>query len=129
MVARGRNGDYYTPWSAPVTFKLLAPFDMSSVSAIDSRGPSYRLRGTLDEPYAAGGRVTVAIAKGKNGKKFRTLGKAKVNSKGVWTLRFTVRKRGCLPGALLLRGQRPGGQGRHVRVGADQHPPGVILQP
>ena len=41
------------------------------------------------EPSAAGSRVTVAIAKGKKGKKFRTLGKAKVNSKGVFKLRFT----------------------------------------
>jgi hypothetical protein len=94
IVARAKNDDYYTAWSAPVTFKLLAPFDLVSVSAVDARGPSFKLRGTVREPTAAGGRVTVAIAKGKRGKKFRTLGKARVNSKGVLTLRFTVRKYG-----------------------------------
>jgi hypothetical protein len=94
IVARAKNDDYYTAWSAPVRFRLMAPFDLVSVSAVDARGPSFKLRGTVREPTAAGGRVTVAIAKGKHGKKFRTLGKARVNSKGVWTLRFTVRKYG-----------------------------------
>jgi len=35
--------------------------------------------------------VTVAVAKGKKGKHFRTLGKPKVNSKGVITLRFRLK--------------------------------------
>ena len=43
----------------------------------------------MGEP-SAGGKVTVAVAKGKKGKKFRTLGKAKVNSKGVFKLRFRL---------------------------------------
>jgi hypothetical protein len=94
VVARAKNGDFYTPWSAPVSLRLYSPFDMSSVRAIDDRGPSYKLRGTLTEKWGAGGKVTVALASGKKGKKFRTMGKAKVNSKGQWTLRFTVRKYG-----------------------------------
>jgi hypothetical protein len=94
FVARARNGDYYSPWSAPVTLRMVAPFDLLSVRAIDARGPSFKLRGTLREAYAAGGKVTVAMASGKKGKKFRTMGKAKINSKGVWTLRFTQRKYG-----------------------------------
>jgi hypothetical protein len=94
VVARARGGDYYTPWSPPITLKLMAPFDFSDVRAVDSIGPSYKLRGTLRETSAAGGRVTVAIAKGKKGKRFRTLGKPKINSKGVWQLRFKVRKHG-----------------------------------
>ena len=44
----------------------------------------------MGETSAAGGRVTVAAAKGKNGKRFRTLGKAKINSKGVFKLRFRL---------------------------------------
>jgi len=93
VVARAKNGDYYSPWSAPVTLTLLAPFDMTGISTLDRKGPSYKLRGTLGEP-SAGGRVTISIAKGKTGKRFRVLGKPKVNSKGQWTLRFTVRKYG-----------------------------------
>ena len=52
--------------------------------------------------------MTVAVAKGKNGKRFRTLGKAKVNSKGLFTLRFTSAAR-HLPHALLVQGQRQRG--------------------
>ena len=93
IVARAKSDDHYTAWSAPITMKLIAPFDISSRSFPDQRGPRYQVRGTLRET-SAGGRVTVAAAKGKNGKRFRTLGKARVNSQGVFKLRFTIRKRG-----------------------------------
>ncbi len=89
IVARARSGSYYSPWSAPANFNLIAPFDISSRSFPDSRGPSYQVRAIVGEP-SAGGRVTVAAAKGKKGKKFRTLGKAKVNSKGVFKVRFRL---------------------------------------
>jgi hypothetical protein len=90
IVARARNGQYYSPWTAPVNFNLIAPFDISSRSFPDSRGPSYQVRGTVGEASAAGSRVTIAVAKGKKGKRFRTLGKAKVNSKGIFKLRFRL---------------------------------------
>ena len=88
IVARARNGQYYTPWSAAANFNLIAPFDLSSRSFPDSRGPSYQVSATVGEVSAAGSRVTVAAAKGKKGKRFRTLGKAKINSKGIFKLRF-----------------------------------------
>jgi len=94
VVARAKNLDYYSPWSAPVTMRLMEPFDMDRVTAIDSRGPSYKLRGYLRDQWSAGGKVTVSIASGKKGKHFVRKGKAKVNTKGQWTLRFTVRKYG-----------------------------------
>jgi hypothetical protein len=87
IVARARYGSYLSPWSPPANFTLIAPFDLSSRSFPDSRGPSYQVRAIVGEP-SAGGRVTVAAAKGKKGKKFRTLGKGKVNSKGVFKVRF-----------------------------------------
>ena len=93
VVARAKSGDYYTPWSAPITMKLLAPFDLATRRFPDQRGPRYQVRGELRE-ITAGGRVTVAAASGKNGKKFRTLGKGKVNSKGIFKVNFTLRKRG-----------------------------------
>jgi hypothetical protein len=89
VVARARYGSYYSPWSPPATFNLIAPFDLSSRSFPDSRGPSYQVRAIVGEP-SAGGRVTVAAAKGKKGKRFRTLGKGKVNSKGVFKVRFRL---------------------------------------
>ncbi len=93
MVARARVLGYYSPWSAPVTIRLIAPFDLSSRSFPDSRGPSYQVRGIVGET-TAGGRVTVSAARGKKGGRFRTLGKAKVNSKGVFKLRFRLKKLG-----------------------------------
>ncbi len=44
----------------------------------------------MREKAIAGSRVTVAVAKGKKGKKFRTLGKGKVNSQGVFKVRFRL---------------------------------------
>lgn len=90
MVARAQSGDYFTPWSAPITITMYAPFDLSYTGFPDSRGPSYQLLGTVREKTLAGSRVTVAVAKGKKGKRFKTLGKPKVNSKGDFRLRFRL---------------------------------------
>jgi hypothetical protein len=90
MVARAQSGDYFTPWSAPITITMYAPFDLSYTGFPDYRGPSYQLRGTVREKSLAGSRVTVAVAKGKRGKRFRTLGKPKVNSKGDFRVRFRL---------------------------------------
>ena len=68
----------------------VAPFDLSNIYFPDARGPSYQLRGTVREKAIAGSRVTVAAAKGKKGKRFRTLGKGKVNSQGVFKVRFRL---------------------------------------
>jgi hypothetical protein len=93
MVARARVLGYYSPWSAPIQIHLIAPFDLSSRSFPDSIGPTYQVRGIVGEP-SAGGRVTVSAVRGKKGGRFRTLGKAKVNSKGVFKLRFRLKKLG-----------------------------------
>jgi hypothetical protein len=93
MVARAKIFGYFSPWSAPVSVRLIAPFDLSSRSFPDAIGPSYQVRGILGEA-SAGGRVTVSAAKGKKGGRYRTLGKPKVNSKGVFKLRFRLKKLG-----------------------------------
>ncbi len=41
------GGDYYTPWSAPINFRVKAPFDLSYVGFPDQSGPSYKLRAIL----------------------------------------------------------------------------------
>jgi hypothetical protein len=95
MVARIKDGDYYTPWSAPINFQVKAPFDLSYVGFPDSRGPSYKLRATLRDAFARGSRVRVYYAKGKKGGKFRKLGRSsKINSRRAFTLRFKLRKPG-----------------------------------
>jgi hypothetical protein len=93
MVARAKIFGYFSPWSAPITVHLIAPFDLSSRTFPDQIGPSYEVRGVVGEP-SAGGRVTISAAKGKKGGRYRTLGKPKVNSKGVFKLRFRMKKLG-----------------------------------
>ena len=61
MVARAQSGDYFTPWSAPITITMIAPFDLLATSFPDSRGPSYQLKGTVREKTMAGSRVTVTL--------------------------------------------------------------------
>ncbi len=82
----------FTPWSGPVTFRVFAPFALKQLTFPDARGPRYELRGTV--AYGSGGRVTVAAAKGKKGRHFRRLGKAKMSSSGAFKVRFTMRKLG-----------------------------------
>jgi hypothetical protein len=90
MVARAKGGDYGTPWSPPIRFRMIAPFDFSSRTFPDRRGPTFRVRGVLRQTNA-GGRVTIAAARGSKGKRFRTLGRARVNRSGVFSLRFRLR--------------------------------------
>jgi hypothetical protein len=93
IVGRARNGSFFTPWSAATTVDAIAPFDLERVTYPDSRGPSYKLRGQIRE-RAARGRVTIAIARGRRGGKFRRFGRAKINSKARFTKRFRLRRTG-----------------------------------
>ena len=49
---------------------------------------------TVRERSAAGSRVRLAYARGRKGGKYRSLGRATVDTKGVFTKRFTLRRRG-----------------------------------
>jgi hypothetical protein len=93
IVARVKSGDLFTPWSAPVTVSAIAPFDLERVSFPDARGPSYKLHGQVRERLARG-KVTIYIARGKKKGKYHKIGKAKINSKGRFSKRFTVHKTG-----------------------------------
>lgn len=97
MVARasayGGAARFFTPWSAPVTIQAISPFDLTSLRFPDSRGPGYQLRGTLRDTKIRG-RVSLAIARGKKGGKYRSIGRAKISSKGTFTKRFTERRTG-----------------------------------
>jgi hypothetical protein len=98
VVARAKTDDFYTPWSQPVYVDVKAPFDLSFTTFPDSRGPSYKIRGTLREKLARG-KVTIYLAKGRKKGRFRKLGRAKIGSNGRFTKRFTVRR----PGVYRLR--------------------------
>ena len=94
VVARARSGQFFTPWSAPVVVDAIAPFDFQTSRTSDARGPSYRIAITLRELSAAGSRVRLAYARGKKGGRYRSLGTVRINSKGVFTKRFTLRRSG-----------------------------------
>lgn len=87
------SGKFFTPWSAPVTVHAISPFDLTSLRFPDSRGPSYQLRGTLRDTKIRG-KVSLAMARGKKGGKYRSIGKVKISSKGTFTKRFTQRRTG-----------------------------------
>lgn len=93
IVARAQKGSFYTPWSAAVNVNAVAPFDIERVSFPDARGPSYKLRAQVRERVARG-KVNIYLARGKKKGKFHKIGRAKINSKGRFTERFTVRKTG-----------------------------------
>ena len=79
----GAAGQFYSPWSAAVTARVLAPFDFSGgVSFPDSRGPVYKLRATLREKGAKG-KVKILMARGHKGGKFRSIGKARIRGRVI----------------------------------------------
>ena len=86
-----RSADgFFSRWSAPTVVNAIAPFDLASVKFPDDKGPSYKLKAQIRE-HSARGKVTIYLAKGKKKGKFHQLGKAKINKKGRFTKRFTVR--------------------------------------
>ena len=115
VVARGRSGQFFTPWSAPIVVDAIAPFDFQRSNVTDSRGPSYAISVTLRELSAAGTRVRLAIARGKKGGKYRSLGSVKINSKGRFTKRFRLTRSGTY-------------RMRFVYPGSATVAPGIIVQ-
>lgn len=108
------GGRFYTPWSAPVAIDAIVPFDLQGVSFPDSRGPSYELKGTLRETSIRG-RVTVSIARGKKGGKYRTLGRVKISSKGTFRKRFSARKAGVYRLRYVYKGSSTAAAGKIVQ--------------
>jgi hypothetical protein len=99
----GGAGQFFTPWSAPITIKALAPFDMASAPrCTDCRGPRYKIRGELREKSARG-KVTIKIARGGKGGKFRSIGKAKLKG-GVFSKKLTLRRPGVYRAKYIFKG-------------------------
>jgi hypothetical protein len=96
VVARAKNGSYYSGWSAPVNVVAIVPFDLVGVTFPDSRGPKYSLKGTVRETSLRG---TVSLAMARRGAhnrygKYKSIGKVHISSKGTFTKRFTQHKTG-----------------------------------
>jgi hypothetical protein len=114
MVAREQAfSQAFTPWSAPIRFRALSPFDFAigSPSFPDSRGPRYKMRVQLREKTARG-KVRIKIARGKRGGKFRSIGKARINSRGVFKKRFTLRSSGSYRARFIFKGSATTAPGR-----------------
>jgi hypothetical protein len=94
IVARARvYGGGATPWTAPLSVRVYAPFDFSSSTFPDSRGPSYRLRVKLRE-RSARGRVRIYVARRWTGKaRYKRIGTVRIR-RGGFTKRFTLRHAG-----------------------------------
>ena len=106
MVAREQAfSQAFTPWSAPIRFRAVAPFDFAigSPSFPDSRGPRYKMRVQLRETTARG-KVRIKLARGKRGGKFRSIGKARINRKGVLTKKFTLSGPGNYRAKFIFKG-------------------------
>jgi hypothetical protein len=83
-----------TAWSPPVVVTVLAPFDfVGNPIFADSRGPKYRVVGTVREKSARG-RIKVSIAKGRKGGRFRKLRTVKIKKDSRFSVKFTLRKKG-----------------------------------
>jgi hypothetical protein len=96
VVMRARNGDYGSPWSAPVHVYALVPFDLLGLSFPDAVGPSYSVRGTVNDRNIRG-RVSLALARlGKHNKygSYTSIGKTLISSKSTFTKRFKERRTG-----------------------------------
>ena len=115
VVARAKSGSAASPWSAPVTVRTKAPFDISRVSYPDSRGPNYQLKGYLYDSFARGGKVHISIARGKKGGKFRSLGSAKITRKGTFTKRFRQTSPGQYRIRYIFKGNKLVAGGRETR--------------
>ena len=106
------SGQIGAPWSAPVRVLVLAPFDVSGgLRFLDSRGPSYRVRIQLREKSARG-RVSVALARGRTGGKYRSMGSARISSSGTVTKRFKAGRTGSYRLRFTYRGAGAIGGGR-----------------
>lgn len=118
VVARAMRGVFSSPWSAPIHVTMVAPFDLETTSFPDSRGPRYRVRGVIREKSARG-KVTVSLAKGRHGKRFHRLGRAKIRKHGVFSLRFRIRKVGVYRLRYSYRGSKtvlPGRATETIRI-------------
>jgi hypothetical protein len=103
VVARAKNGEFFSPWSAPVIVNAIVPFDLDRVAFPDARGPSYRLTGYVRDK-AIRGKVSLAMARGSKGGKYKSLGTVSISSKGTFTKRFTQRRMGTYRLRIHYRG-------------------------
>jgi hypothetical protein len=106
----GAAGQFFTPYSAPVRVRLLAPFDfVTSPYLSDSRGPRYTLKGTIREKSARG---KVRIQMARKGGKWYSIGSAKIRRGGKITKSFTQGNTGKYRVRFIYKGSKTVTAGR-----------------
>jgi hypothetical protein len=99
----GAAGQFFSPWSPPITFRAFAPFDFARApTCTDCRGPRYKLRGELREKSAKG-KVKIKLARGSKGGRFRSIGKARIRG-GVFKKKLTLHRPGVYRAKYIFKG-------------------------
>jgi hypothetical protein len=99
----GAAGQFFSPWSAPITIRAFAPFDfVGAPRCTDCRGPRYKVRGQVREKSATG-KVRIKVARGNNGGRFRSIGKARIRN-GVFKKTFTLQRPGVYRAKYIFKG-------------------------
>jgi hypothetical protein len=93
VVARAKSLGYASPWSAPAKIQAIVPFDLDGLTFPDPRGPKYSLKGTVRDKSIRG-TVSLALARGSKGGKYKSIGKVKISSKSTFTKHFTQHRYG-----------------------------------
>jgi hypothetical protein len=104
VVARAQAfSQAFTPWSAPIRFRAVAPFDfVTAPTCTDCRGPRYKIKGTLRE-RSARGKVKIKIARGNKGGRFHSIGKARIR-RGVFKKKLTLQRAGIYRAKYIFKG-------------------------
>ena len=99
----GAAGQFFSPWSPPISIRAYAPFDfVTAPSCTDCRGPRYKLRGTLREKSTRG-KVTIKVARGNRGGRFRSIGRARIRN-GVFKKKLTLNRPGVYRAKYIFKG-------------------------
>jgi hypothetical protein len=100
----GAAGQFFSPWSAPISIRAFAPFDfVGAPTCTDCRGPRYKLRGQVREKSARG-KIRIRLARGNRGGRFRSIGKARIRRNGVFTKKLTLRRAGVYRARYVYKG-------------------------
>jgi len=86
-----------TPWSAPTLVTVMAPFGVDTALS-NAHIRTVKITGNTTEETATG-TMTVSIAKGAKGKKFKKIATVKLGTASRFTVKFRVAK----PGAYRVR--------------------------
>jgi hypothetical protein len=106
----GAAGQFFTPFSAPVTVRALAPFDFVGTPLLpDARGPRYKISAQIREKSTRG---KVKIQMARKGGKFFSIGSARIRRGGRISKSFTQHNTGKYRVRFIYKGSATTAGGR-----------------